>query len=55
MLFRKSEEKKAREAALQAEVDRLRGLSPDGLALEVLPALGSDQLKRRITGVRVQA
>ena len=39
MLFRKSEEKQAKEAALQAELDRLQALSPDALAVEVLPAL----------------
>ena len=41
MLFRKSEEKQAREAALQAELDRLKVLSPDALAVEVLPALAA--------------
>lgn len=41
MLFRKSEEKQAREAALQAELDRLKALSPDALAVEVLPALAA--------------
>ena len=48
------EERKAKQAALQAEVDRLQALSPDELAMEVLPALGSEELKRRLTGVRVQ-
>jgi hypothetical protein len=54
MFFRKSEEKKAREAAAQAEVDRLQGLSPDALAVEVLPVIGSDALKRGVRGTKVQ-
>lgn len=54
MLFRKSEQKRAAEAAAQAEIDRLTALGPDALALEILPAMGSDALKARVTGVRVQ-
>ena len=38
-LFRKSEEKAAREAAAQAEIDRLKGLSIEELAVIVLPGL----------------
>ena len=41
MPFRTSEEKQAREAALQAELDRLKALSPDALAVEVLPVLAA--------------
>ena len=41
-LFQKNEEKAAREAAAFAELERLRALAPDELALEVLPALGPD-------------
>jgi hypothetical protein len=39
-LFRKIRVKAAREAAALTELDRLRALSPDELALEVLSALG---------------
>ncbi len=41
-LFRKSEKKVAEEAAAQAEIDRLRALSIEELAVAVLPALGPD-------------
>jgi hypothetical protein len=41
-LFQKGEEKAAREAAAFAELERMRALAPDELALEVLPALGPD-------------
>jgi hypothetical protein len=41
-LFRKSEEKVAREAAVQAEIDRLKALSVDDLAVMLLPALGPE-------------
>jgi len=54
MFFRKNEEKRARDEAAQAEIDRLKTLPPEGLAVEVLPALGSDALKDRVAGVRVQ-
>ncbi|HEX3824049.1 MAG TPA: hypothetical protein VHV79_06265 [Mycobacteriales bacterium] len=53
-MFRKSPEKRADEEAMQAQVDRLKALSPEALALEIMPTLGSDELKKRITGVRVQ-
>lgn len=55
VFFRKGEEKKAREQEAQEELDRLQGLAPEQLAAEILPALGSDELKGRLTGVRVQA
>jgi hypothetical protein len=41
-LFRKSEEKLALEAAAQAEIDRLKTLSVEGLAAIVLPGLGPE-------------
>jgi hypothetical protein len=41
-LFRKSEKKVAAEAALQAEIERLRALGIDALAVALLPGLGSD-------------
>lgn len=53
-LFRKSPEKAEQEAAARAEVDRLGALSPEALAAEILPVIGSDELKKRITGVRIQ-
>ena len=39
-LFRKSEERIAQEAAAQAEIDRLKTLSVQELAVMLLPALG---------------
>jgi hypothetical protein len=49
VLFRRSEEKRAekrgREAAIQAEVDRLKALSPEELAVEVLPILAAEAAK----------
>jgi hypothetical protein len=41
-LFRKSEEKLALEAAAQAEIERLKTLSVEELALIVLPGLGPE-------------
>jgi hypothetical protein len=41
-LFRKSEEKLAVEAAAQAEIERLKTLSVEDLALIVLPGLGPE-------------
>ena len=41
-LFRKSEEKLAQEAAVQAEIARLKTLSVEELAVMLLPALGPD-------------
>ena len=52
-LFWKNEDKAAREEAAFAELDRLRSLAPDDLALEVLPALGPDG-PRGARFVRVQ-
>jgi hypothetical protein len=52
-LFRKSEKKVAAEAALQAEIERVRALSVDELAVALLPALGSDGIGQGHT-VRVQ-
>jgi hypothetical protein len=41
-LFRKSEKKVAAEAALQAEIERLRTFSVDELAVALLPGLAAD-------------
>jgi hypothetical protein len=41
-LFRRSEEKAAAKAAAKVEIDRLRALSVDDLAVELLPGLGPD-------------
>ena len=41
-LFRRSEEKAARKAAAKVEIDRLRALSVDDLAADLLPGLGPD-------------
>jgi hypothetical protein len=41
-LFRKTEEQKARKAAIKAEIARLKMLSDAELAVLVLPALGPD-------------
>jgi hypothetical protein len=41
-LFHKSDDKIAKEAAAQAEFDRLNALSPADLALEVMPAFGPE-------------
>lgn len=41
-LFRRSEEKAARKAAAKQEIERLRALSVDELAVLVLPGLGPD-------------
>ena len=53
-MFRRSEEKRAekraREAAIQAEVDRLQALGPDALAVEVLPILAAEAAKKSRVG-----
>ncbi len=41
-LFRRSEEKATRKAAAKVEIDRLRALSVDDLAADLLPGLGPD-------------
>lgn len=41
-LFRKSEEKLAQQAAVQAEIDRLKALGVKELAVILLPGLGPD-------------
>jgi hypothetical protein len=50
----KREEKQAREGQAQGEIERLQGLGPDELAVEILPAMGSEELKAKLTGARVQ-
>jgi hypothetical protein len=40
--LRRSEEKAARKAAAKREIERLRALSVDDLAVDVLPGLGPD-------------
>ena len=50
MVFRRNEEKRAREAAIQAEVDRLKALSPEALAVEVLPILAAEAAKKSRVG-----
>jgi hypothetical protein len=46
-LFGNKEEKRAKEAAGAAEVERLVGLSADELAAELLPAFGPDGAKSK--------
>jgi hypothetical protein len=50
----KHEEKRAREGQAQEEIDRLKGLAPEQLAAEILPVMGSDDLKSKLSGARVQ-
>jgi hypothetical protein len=45
-LFRKSEERIAREAAAQSEIERLRALTTEELAVVLLPGLGPDVVPR---------
>ena len=52
-LFRRSEEKAARKAAARQEIERIRALSVDDLAVKVLPGLGPHGPTRG-TSVRVQ-
>ena len=52
-LFRPSEEKAARKAAAKQEIDRLRALSAEDLAVDLLPGLGPDGPTHG-TSVRVQ-
>lgn len=47
-------EKQAREGQAQEEIERLQGLGPEELAVEILPAMGSDAVKSKLTGARVQ-
>jgi hypothetical protein len=54
VFFRRSEEKRAREQQAQEEIDRLQGLGPEQLAVEILPVLVSDDLKGKLVGARVQ-
>lgn len=46
-LFGNKEEKAAQEAAGAAEVERLNALSTDDLAVELMPAFGSDGAKSK--------
>jgi hypothetical protein len=52
-LFGKSEKKVAAEAAMQAEIERLKALSVEDLAVALLPGLGPESAKQR-TSLRVQ-
>ncbi len=52
-LFRRSEEKAARKAAAKVEIERLRALGVDDLAVDVFPGLGRDGPTHG-TSVRVQ-
>jgi hypothetical protein len=52
-LFRKSEKKVAAEAAMQAEIERLKALSTEDLAVALLPRLAADHAGQR-TSLRVQ-
>jgi hypothetical protein len=53
-VFGRGKEKQARDERAQGEVDRLKGLAPDQMAAEILPALATDDLKAKLTGARVQ-
>jgi hypothetical protein len=52
-LFRKSEKKVAAEAAMQAEIDRLKTLSVEDLAVALMPRFAPDANHQR-TSLRVQ-
>ena len=52
-LFRRNEEKAARKAAAKVEIERLRGLPADDLAVFVLPGLGPNGPTKG-TSIRVQ-
>jgi len=52
-LFRRNEEKATRKAAARVEIERLRELPVDDLALDLLPGLGPEGPTRG-TSVRVQ-
>jgi hypothetical protein len=52
-LFRRSEEKSARKAAARVEIERLRAVPVDDLAVDLLPALGRDGPTHG-TSIRVQ-
>jgi hypothetical protein len=53
-LFRRNEEKVARKAAARQEIDRLRALSVDDLAVLLLPGLGPDGPKHGASVTRQQ-
>jgi hypothetical protein len=48
-LFRKSEEKIARQAAAQTEIDRLKSLSAEQLAVLVLPGMDPETVGRGVS------
>jgi hypothetical protein len=54
MFFWKREDKRAQRIAAQAEIDRLKRLTREGPAIEVLPTLNSEALKSEAAGARVQ-
>jgi hypothetical protein len=53
-LFRKSAEKVVQEAAGLAELERLKDLAADDMALAILPALGPNGIPHARAGVRPQ-
>jgi hypothetical protein len=54
-VFGRGKEKQERDERAQAELDRLLALDPDGLAVEVLPALTSEKLYHPVGGVDIKA
>ena len=56
-LFRRGEEKReerrAQAARLQGEVDRVTALSPEALAVEVLPIIVTESAKSKFVGVKL--
>ena len=52
-IFRRNEEKAARKQAAKGEIERLRALAADDLAVDVLPGLGPDG-PTHATSMRVQ-
>jgi hypothetical protein len=54
MFFGKREDRRAPRIAAQAEIDRLKSLTREGPAIEVLPTLNSEALTSEAAGARVQ-
>lgn len=53
-LFGRNPEKAAQAAAAEAELERLRSLPVEELAVAILPALGPDGIPHARAGIRVQ-